>query len=91
MTLSPQRTIPAFGRRAGNSWLQELGGEQQRGQLFGTLAGVHMAAAVVAGASIGRVGASEPRFSALAAHGLRGGRKSQLPTARMQGVRKIKL
>ena len=31
-------------------WLQELGGWQQRGQLFGTLATIHVVAAVVADA-----------------------------------------
>ena len=34
---SPPRTIPAFGRLAGQWWLHELSGQRQRRQHFGTL------------------------------------------------------
>ena len=52
-------------------WLQELGGWQQRGQLFGTLAMVDVIAAMVADAAWLSIDEAERRFcdeAAAAAH-----------------------
>ena len=58
---SQPRTNRAFGRLDGKWWLQELGEQRQRCKLFGTLALVCVAAAVLARAPLGRAEATERR------------------------------
>ena len=54
--------IRAFGRFGGKSWLRELGGLLQRGQLVGMLALDRGLAAVVAGARWRGIDEAERRF-----------------------------
>ena len=62
LTSTQPCSATGFGCFGCRWWLQELGGWQQRGQLFGTLATIHLVAAVVAGACWMIIDESELRF-----------------------------
>ena len=87
LTDSHRRSNPAFGRFADKWWLQVNGGLRLRRQhagMMGTAAVLHLVAESV---SIGRVGALERRFGALAVCGLCRRLNSQLAAARVRDGR----
>ena len=67
LTSTHPRSTTGFGCFGCRWWLQQLGGWQQRGQLFGTLAMVAVVAAVVAGAAWLSIDEAWLRFGDLAA------------------------
>ena len=88
MADSPWRSIPAFGRFAGNWWLLANGGLRLRRQRAAMIDTFVVLNAVAERASIRRVGASQRRFCALAVCGLRRQQNGQLAAARVRDERK---
>ena len=68
-TSTQPRSATGFGCFTCRWWLQQLGGQQQRGQLFGTLTTVGVAAAVVAGDDGLCMDEAELRFGDLGRYG----------------------
>ena len=82
LTSSHMCSAAGFGCFACIWWLQELGGWQRRGQLFGTLAMVDAIAATVAGAAWLSIDEAERRFCDLVSRRRPCSRRMILPSSR---------